>query len=119
MGNICGKESSAFAQPGRVLGTTPVQPTSAPIPKKVVGGPPRRLGTNTSSSATTPESQEDARRKAAQAAEARAQQAKGGDLTKKLTDQKKLTHRATLEAHAKQNLREREVDAGNEALRHG
>jgi len=51
--------------------------------------------------------------------QARAQGNKGGDLTKKLADQKKLTHRAALEEASKKNLREREVDSVTETLRQG
>ncbi|KAK0656109.1 hypothetical protein B0T16DRAFT_451720 [Cercophora newfieldiana] len=122
MGNICGKESDAFAQPGRRLGTTPETPASVPVPasatspKAKVGGPPRRLGGD-SSADTSGSSPDEARRKAALAAEARAQGNKGGDLGKKLADQRKLTHRATLEEASRKNLREREVDAVTETLR--
>ncbi|KAK0633422.1 hypothetical protein B0T14DRAFT_506744 [Immersiella caudata] len=128
MGNICGKQPSSFSSPGRPLGTTPTAPTTASVPSsvtpnkspKAVGGPPRRLGgasegnASTSSASNSPD---EARRKAALAAEARAQGSKGGDLSKKLAEQRKLTHRATLEEASKKNLREREVDALTEALR--
>ncbi|KAK5655000.1 hypothetical protein OQA88_6759 [Cercophora sp. LCS_1] len=123
MGNICGKESDAFAQPGRRLGSAPVTPSTAPVPASAtskpskVGGPPRTLGgAGGQASSSSPD---EARRRAAEAAEARAQGNKGGDLSKKLAEQKKLSHRATLEEASKKNLREREMDSNAEALRHG
>jgi len=77
MGNICGKESDAFAQPGRRLGVAPETPATVAVPASAtakapkVGGPPRRLGgDNSNSSGGTPgSSPEEARRKAALAAE--------------------------------------------------
>lgn len=67
MGNICGKtESDNFSQPGRVVGSRPAQPSTAPVPKTVkVGGPARTLGER-SATASEPG---DARRRAAEAAE--------------------------------------------------
>jgi hypothetical protein len=41
----------------------------------------------------------------------------GGDLAKKLAEQRRLTQRATLEEASRQNVREREVDASADALR--
>ncbi len=74
MGNLCGKESSdSFAQPGRVLGTAPEQPTTASVPaKRTVGGPPRALGGGGgggSPAAGQSSADNDARRRAAAAAE--------------------------------------------------
>ena len=72
MGNICGKESDAFSQPGRPLGTTPATPATAAVPASAtkaakVGGPPRRLG----GESNAPEYADDARSRAAAAAEVR------------------------------------------------
>lgn len=54
--------------------------------------------------------------------QARAQQASaktgsGGDLAKRLAEQRRLTQRATLEEASRQNVREREVDASADVLR--
>ena len=70
MGNCCGKaEGDPFANPGRVLGTAPPQPKTAPVPaKRTVGGPPRQLG-GSSGEATASGGDSEARRRAAEAAE--------------------------------------------------
>ncbi|KAK0754162.1 hypothetical protein B0T18DRAFT_424588 [Schizothecium vesticola] len=128
MGACCTKQSSSFSSPGRPLGATPSGPSSIGVPASAtrpppprVGGPPRTLGGGATS--TTPGADaEEARKKAAAAAEARAQQqsaktGSGGDLTKKLAEQRRLTQRATLEVASRQNVREREVDASADALR--
>lgn len=70
MGNICGKsEPEAFSQPGRVLGSAPPEgPKSVPVPKTVIGGPPRTLGGGGGGGPSNND-QDDARRRAAEAAE--------------------------------------------------
>lgn len=131
MGNICGKEADAFSQPGRRLDEAPAVRTSAAVPASAsasvpvkattpkVGGPARTLGGSGAGGGGGGGDVDDARRRAAAAAEARAQGTKGGDLSKKLAEQKKLTHTATLKEASKQAVREREVDAAGETLRHG
>ncbi|KAK1826167.1 hypothetical protein QBC39DRAFT_376800 [Podospora conica] len=120
MGNCCSKDPSAFSSPGRPLGSTPAVGVPSAAARKV-GGPPRTLGGGSGSgrTATAAADAEEARRKAAAAAEIRAQQAAKppGPLAKKLADQRKMTHRETLEDAARQNLREREVDENAANLR--
>jgi len=73
MGNLCGKEApDPFSQPGRTLASAPPPNANriSSLPKKVVGGPARTLGTGPSQgNAGGSSAQEDARRKAAEAAE--------------------------------------------------
>ncbi|KAK3362930.1 hypothetical protein B0T25DRAFT_575594 [Lasiosphaeria hispida] len=126
MGALCSKENSddPFAQPGRRLGDAPPPvPTTAAVPasatsKRTVGGPPRTLSGGNNNAASSSADAAEARRMAAAAAEARSKSTKSGDLGKKLAEQKKLSHRATLEEASRAAVREREVEAANEALQH-
>lgn len=79
MGNLCSKsDSENFAQPGRVLGTAPEQPSRSSVPASAgvarVGGPPRTLGgaappPAASASPGGGNDNQDARKRAAEAAE--------------------------------------------------
>ncbi|KAH8885192.1 hypothetical protein GQ53DRAFT_370906 [Thozetella sp. PMI_491] len=121
MGNLCGKASSdPFDQPGRTLGSAPVQPTKASVPsKRSVGGPPRTLGSS-NAGASSQAGRDDARRKAAEAAEARAQggSKSTGKLGAQLAAQKKQTRSETLKEASETNRLQREADANTSALNH-
>ncbi|KAL0938812.1 uncharacterized protein CTRU02_205422 [Colletotrichum truncatum] len=121
MGSVCGKEKGEenFSSPGRPLGTAPPpQPKTAPIPARVVGGPPRTLGGGSSTSGERPNADaDDARRRAAEAAEARAKAANKstGKLGSQLNAQKKQTQTDLLKDASAQQLRQRDADAAAEA----
>lgn len=70
MGAVCGKEKADhFSSPGRPLGSAPPQPTTAPVPAKKVGGPPRTLGGSGPVPSTA--DRDEQRQRAAAAAEVR------------------------------------------------
>ncbi|KAF9880000.1 hypothetical protein CkaCkLH20_02811 [Colletotrichum karsti] len=124
MGSVCGKEKGDdnFSSPGRPLGSAPPpQPKTAPIPARIVGGPPRTLGGGGGGSSTSGERSnavvDDAKRKAAEAAEARAKAASKstGKLSSQLNAQKKQTQADLLKDASTQQLRQRDADAAAEA----
>lgn len=80
MGALCGKESrdDNFTGPGRRLDSPPAERATAPLPsnKRVVGGPPRTLGSPSAASGggggeASAANPTDAGRMAAQAAQVR------------------------------------------------
>ncbi|KAF8252258.1 hypothetical protein K440DRAFT_633516 [Wilcoxina mikolae CBS 423.85] len=103
MGNLCGKESSSFDTPGRVLGSAPNPPSSsAQIP--ATGKPsqkPKTSGKGTTlgspSAAGKGSAATDARAAAARAAEARNAKQANGKLGSQLSDQKRKTQNQHLQ----------------------
>ncbi|KAK4192696.1 hypothetical protein QBC35DRAFT_199868 [Podospora australis] len=128
MGNLCGKESDPFSEPGRRLDSAsapPRQPTTASVPSQrqqkqqtpKVGGPPRTLGGGGGSSPSS-SSQDDARKKAAEAAEARLQNSKkGGKLKAQLDKERGKTRVDTLKDASETERRHRDADQSADALR--
>ncbi len=79
MGNLCGRESDPFAQPGRRLDSAPATPASVSVPAAasshrkptVVGGSPRTLGGGSGPKQAASGDANDARLRAAKAAQVR------------------------------------------------
>ncbi|KAK2755863.1 hypothetical protein FQN54_005658 [Arachnomyces sp. PD_36] len=126
MGNLCSRSANQpdpFAQPGRVLGTSPStqnQPSRAPVPQKIdsknkarVGGPPRTLGGGAGGEG-------EARSAAAKAAEERARKQSAsntGKLSSQLAAQKSQTRTGTLEQVSREERGARDADAASQARR--
>ncbi|KAI1345130.1 hypothetical protein F5Y15DRAFT_18254 [Xylariaceae sp. FL0016] len=121
MGNICGKsEPEAFSSPGRVLGSTPAQPTRAPVPPKVTSKStaPALQSRSSENNSNDTGAAADARRRAAEAAEARANTAsskQSGPLGSKLAAQKKQTRNDTLQEVSYNERRTRDADEAAQA----
>ncbi|KAL2757520.1 hypothetical protein ACRALDRAFT_2088085, partial [Sodiomyces alcalophilus JCM 7366] len=116
MGAVCGKEKADhFSSPGRPLGSAPPQPTTASVPARKVGGPPRTLGGSGPTPLTA--DRDEQRLRAAAAAEARAKAANKatGKLGAQLAQQKKQTRIDTLNQLSTEERLYRDADAAAEA----
>ncbi|KAF8534762.1 hypothetical protein BDD12DRAFT_895203 [Trichophaea hybrida] len=104
MGNLCGKESSSFDTPGRVLGSAPNPPSSSaqipatgkPSQKPKISGKGATHG-SPSAAAGAGSAATDARAAAARAAEARNAKQTNGKLGSQLSDQKRKTQNQHLQ----------------------
>ncbi|KAL9121730.1 MAG: hypothetical protein Q9187_001711 [Circinaria calcarea] len=138
MGNLCGKSSSSaktsdpFAQPGRIVGSSPPAARSSLPPKISSQSPGRPLGSSGSGAVapTSAEGGSDARQAAAKAAQvdcsapiriggrgeraARANQPKG-KLGRELAKGKQQTRTSTLGEASREERRRRDADEGAEA----
>ncbi|KAK4131889.1 hypothetical protein BT67DRAFT_444302 [Trichocladium antarcticum] len=131
MGNLCGRESDPFAQPGRRLDSAPATPASASVPTTAhhrkpaaasVGGTPHTLGGSTgprqATSASTPA--DDARARAAAAAEERLSRSRqgGGKLKTQLDRERGKTGTQLLQDASAAARGYRTMDQSTGALAH-
>ncbi|EER30065.1 hypothetical protein D8B26_007351 [Coccidioides posadasii str. Silveira] len=126
MGNLCSKSSNPsdpFAQPGRVLGTSPDSgPSSAPVPQKqTISRPAVKGGKTLGGSGSTSDQTVEPRNAAARAAEERAAKqnatANKGKLGSQLAAQKAKTQGRTLNELSQTERATRDVDAAETSRR--
>ncbi|KAJ5832427.1 hypothetical protein N7474_000738 [Penicillium riverlandense] len=124
MGNLCSRESDNFAQPGRVVGTTPSNQNDpaprAPLPSKTnwKSSPGRTLGASPSGPGGA--GADEARANAAIAAQKRAENASAankGKLGSKLAAQKAQTQGQALNEASRTERAARDADESQAARR--